>query len=178
MGEKWNAPHPFPFFCDFDPDLAEAVREGRRREFAKFPEFADPAARARIPDPLAVATFVSAKLDWSKIVEPEHAEWLAFYRALLAIRRREIVPRLAQLDATDARWQQHGGAIEVRWTLNDGAELRAILALNAGPTESIAIMTRGRPIFATAPDAAAARPIRALPPWFAAFFLNGPERRP
>ena len=34
MGEEWGAPQPFPFFCDFEGDLAEAVREGRREEFA------------------------------------------------------------------------------------------------------------------------------------------------
>jgi 1,4-alpha-glucan branching enzyme len=45
MGEEWGAQQPFPFFCDFDGDLAEAVREGRREEFARFPEFADPEQR-------------------------------------------------------------------------------------------------------------------------------------
>ena len=44
---------PFAFFCDFDPDLAAAVREGRRREFAHFPDFQDENARERIPDPTA-----------------------------------------------------------------------------------------------------------------------------
>ena len=42
MGEEWGATEPFPFFCDFDADLAEAVREGRRQEFARFPEYRDP----------------------------------------------------------------------------------------------------------------------------------------
>ena len=36
MGEEWAARQPFPFFCDFGPDLADKVREGRRREFARF----------------------------------------------------------------------------------------------------------------------------------------------
>ena len=61
-----RAAQPFPFFCDFGPDLADAVREGRRDEFARFPEFQDPAARERIPDPLADATFASAKLGWER----------------------------------------------------------------------------------------------------------------
>ena len=66
MGEEWGAPQPFPYFCDFGGELAEAVRKGRREEFARFPEFADPAMVARIPDPIAKATFLSAKLDWSR----------------------------------------------------------------------------------------------------------------
>ena len=41
MGEEWAASQPFPFFCDFGGELADAVREGRREEFAKFPEFQD-----------------------------------------------------------------------------------------------------------------------------------------
>ncbi len=178
MGEEWNAPHPFPFFCDFGPDLAEAVREGRRREFAKFPEFADPAARARVPDPLAVETYDAAKLDWSKLADSIHGEWLAFYRGLLDIRRREIVPRLARLDASIATWQMHNGdVVEVRWRL-DGAELQAILSLKAASVEGIEIAPAGRLLFATAPEAAATRPIRALQPWFAAWFLHDPEPRP
>ena len=51
MGQEWAAPEPFLFFSDLGPDLGPAVSEGRRREFERFPEFADPAARARIPDP-------------------------------------------------------------------------------------------------------------------------------
>jgi 1,4-alpha-glucan branching enzyme len=39
MGEEWAATSPFPFFCDFGSELADAVRQGRREEFAKFPEF-------------------------------------------------------------------------------------------------------------------------------------------
>src|SRR3546814_7850477 len=57
MGEEWAAPNPFPFFCDFHDELADKVREGRRREFARFPAFRDPAARERIPDPNAADTF-------------------------------------------------------------------------------------------------------------------------
>ena len=47
------------------------------------------------PDPLAVETFERSKLDWSRLGLPAHAAWLDLYRSLLAIRRREIIPRLA-----------------------------------------------------------------------------------
>ena len=98
MGEEWGARQPFPFFCDFDGDLADAVREGRRSEFARFPEFQDPEQRERIPDPLAEATFASAKLDWSAIDQAH----LAHYTALLAARREHIAPLLEQIT--------HGGS--------------------------------------------------------------------
>src|SRR5437764_1310833 len=94
MGEEWASRRPFPFFCDFGPPLDESVREGRRREFAHYPEFADPEAQRHIPDPNAEATFAAARLDWSEPREPEHASWLERHRKLLTIRHREIVPRL------------------------------------------------------------------------------------
>ena len=94
MGEEWAAEQPFPFFCDFDGELAEAVRRGRRKEFVRFPEFADPERAAKIPDPIAEATFRSAKLDWSRI----DADRLAFYRAVLAARREHVRPLLPEIE--------------------------------------------------------------------------------
>ncbi len=65
MGEEWGETRPFAFFTDFTGDLADAVREGRRREFRHFAAFDDPARRARIPDPNDPATFAASKLDWA-----------------------------------------------------------------------------------------------------------------
>ena len=49
MGEEWGSTKPFPFFCDFRGDLAEAVRSGRRKEFADaYARYGD-----EIPDPIA-----------------------------------------------------------------------------------------------------------------------------
>src|SRR5208282_3605028 len=92
MGEEWGAAQPFPFFCDFGPELADAVRKGRRDEFARFPEFQDPKTREHIPDPMAEETFASAKLGWEDIARAPHAGRLDWYRRALAIRHAEIVP--------------------------------------------------------------------------------------
>ena len=94
MGEEWSAEQPFPFFCDFEGELAKAVRNGRRKEFARFPEFSDPERVAKIPDPTAKATFLSAKLDWSR-VDPDR---LAFYRATLAARSEHVRPLLPEIE--------------------------------------------------------------------------------
>ena len=123
MGEEWAARQPFLFFCDFGDELACAVRDGRRAEFAGFPAFKDPAERARIPDPLAKQTFLASKLDWEDRHREPHAGWLAWYRRVLAIRRAEIVPLLGAID--------HGGryeivadaAVSVRWETFNGREL-------------------------------------------------------
>jgi malto-oligosyltrehalose trehalohydrolase len=95
MGEEWGETRPFAFFTDFHGELADAVREGRRREFRHFAAFERPETRARIPDPNAPATFEASKLDWSATATPEGGDWLAWTGSLLATRRQEIVPRLA-----------------------------------------------------------------------------------
>ncbi len=136
MGEEWAASQPFPFFCDFGGELADAVRKGRRKEFAKFPEFQNEKIRERIPDPQAEATFASAKLRWDEIGKEPHAGWLEWYRGLLATRRAEIVPRLAAIGGNAARFELIGEeAVLVRWRLGGGEELALAANLSATPRE-------------------------------------------
>jgi malto-oligosyltrehalose trehalohydrolase/4-alpha-glucanotransferase len=151
MGEEWAAAQPFPFFADFGPELAEAVRKGRREEFARFPEFQDPATRERIPDPTVEATFAAAKLRWEDVTQPEHADWLDWYRRVIAARHAEIVPRLAGLCA-DGRYEVLGeGAVVVRWPLGGGstltlaANLSDIRVEGFAPTSGRVIWREGEP---------------------------------
>lgn len=126
MGEETGSQTPFLYFTDHEPKLAEAVREGRRREFASFPQFADPAARERIPDPNAEATFEQSR----PAPGPDAEAWLALCRQMLALRRQHIVPRLA--GARSAGAQAIGAAaVTARWRMGDGAHLT--LACNLGP---------------------------------------------
>lgn len=89
QGEEWAAGSPFLYFTDHaDPTLGEAVRAGRRQEFAAFgwdPE--------DIPDPQDVNTFLRSRLDWSELDEAFHGRMLAWYQALLALRKRLPVSR-------------------------------------------------------------------------------------
>jgi maltooligosyltrehalose trehalohydrolase len=134
MGEEFGASQPFSFFCDFEPELAKLVCEGRRAEFARFPEFDDPARREQIPDPTAEQTFVSAKLDWGSATKGDHAEWTSLYRKLLDIRHREIVPRLR--GAHSGRYEVLGeGAVSVCWQMGDGAKLALLANLADKPLE-------------------------------------------
>jgi maltooligosyltrehalose trehalohydrolase len=143
MGEEFGASQPFPFFAHFGPELADAVREGRRAEFAKFPEFQDPQKRAAIPDPTSETTFKSAKLDWSEVKQETHAEWLAFYRELLVVRRREIVPRLKEIAGNSASYQVLGkGSVSVRWTMGDGSRLSLVANLSGERLSSVASQGR------------------------------------
>ncbi len=89
MGEEYGETNPFPYFVSHgDPELVEAVRRGRAEEFGLRPEDA--------LDPQAETTFVSAKLDWAKRAQGEHAALLDWYRALLGLRAER--PALSILD--------------------------------------------------------------------------------
>jgi maltooligosyltrehalose trehalohydrolase len=134
MGEEWGAPEPFLFFSDLGPDLAPKVAAGRRVEFARFTEFADPVTRERIPDPNAAETYRRSVLDWSRRRQPGHQEWLDLHRMLLDIRRREVVPLLAGGARPIAQWQALAEtALDVEWDFPGRGALRMLLNLGARP---------------------------------------------
>jgi malto-oligosyltrehalose trehalohydrolase len=122
MGEEFASLTPFLYFCDFHGGLADAVREGRRREFAAFERFASDEARRSIPDPNAEETFERSKLRWKDLEAPGHAAWLAFYRALLALRREHVRPRIARRHRS-AAFEARDDAVMVDWTFGDGSAL-------------------------------------------------------
>ena len=147
MGEEWAATQPFPFFCDFGPDLADAVRNGRREEFARFPEFQDPAMRERIPDPMAETTFGSAKLRWDDTTSGPHAERLGWYRRILATRHAEIVPRMAAI-RRGGRALPHGeGCVSVIWPIEGTGEALHLLANLSGNASGMMAPVPGRVIW-------------------------------
>ena len=88
MGQEWGAGTPFLYFCDHHSELGRAVTEGRRREFASFPQFSEAAAREAIPDPQAEATFRQSKLQWEETALPPHDGLLRLHRACLELRAR------------------------------------------------------------------------------------------
>jgi malto-oligosyltrehalose trehalohydrolase len=147
MGEEWDASQPFPFFCDFEGELGQAVREGRRAEFAHLPEFVDSESRHLIPDPLSDNTFDSAILRWDHCGRPEHEEWLRWYRHVLAVRRAEVLPCLRRLTGGESSYLIRGPqAITVQWLCAGGTLLR----LNANLSEFCCSgfpATTGRPIW-------------------------------
>jgi maltooligosyltrehalose trehalohydrolase len=117
MGQEWAASTPFLYFTAHEPELGEQVVRGRREEFKSFSAFADEAARERIPDPQAEASFMRSKLRWDERERAPHARVLSLYRALLALRRSDPVlshPSRAELSA-----RAHGPLLEVRRTLRD-----------------------------------------------------------
>jgi len=137
MGEEWAATQPFPFFCNFEPELAAAVREGRRAEFAKFPEFHDAEQRESMPDPAARETFLSAKLRWEDQREHPHAGWLEWYQRVLAVRHAKIIPRLSGARTGGHYEVLEERAVRVSWLLADGSELVLLANLKTTPSAAV-----------------------------------------
>jgi maltooligosyltrehalose trehalohydrolase len=142
MGQEWGAETPFLFFTDHHGELAEAVRQGRRREFAKFAAFADPARRKQIPDPNAITTFEASRPDPAA---PGHAAWLALHRDLLAIRARDIAPHMEGARSIDAEALGETG-VRASWRLGNGAVLT--IGANFGGT-ALPCPMHGDILFAT-----------------------------
>jgi maltooligosyltrehalose trehalohydrolase len=121
QGEEWGASSPFQYFTGHeDPALGEAVREGRRREFAAFgwePE--------RVPDPQSPETFTRSKLDWSERGRDPHASLLAWYRGLIQLRRATPALVDGRMDRVRTRVGEAGyllverGAITVACNLSE-----------------------------------------------------------
>ncbi|HTV49825.1 MAG TPA: malto-oligosyltrehalose trehalohydrolase [Steroidobacteraceae bacterium] len=171
MGEEWAASGPFPYFCDFGPDLAVKVREGRRREFSRFARFSDQRGLDQLPDPISTETVRAARLDWSELSIAAHARMLDHYRRLLAVRHREIMPRIPEIRSGRCIKLEPNGAFAVDWVLADGAMLHLLANLTARP---VPIVTRpfGRLIFATHPNIRAAVTRNELEPWSVTWLLE------
>jgi maltooligosyltrehalose trehalohydrolase len=119
MGEEWAASTPWQFFASFpDPELAGAVRRGRRAEFA-----AHGWGEGEVPDPMSPETVRRSTLNWAEVPEPAHQSMLELYQALIALRRQH--PELA--DPRLDRFMVGAGPGE-RWLVLYRGELR--LAVN------------------------------------------------
>jgi maltooligosyltrehalose trehalohydrolase len=160
MGEEWGSKAPFPFFCGFDGQLADAVRAGRRKEYAwAYARYGD-----EVPDPLASSTFQSALLDWDYCKHDAAKERLMLVRRLLATRQREIVPRLAGAAFGEAHAAENG-LLTARWRMGDGAALRLRANLSASATARQSAATEGKRIWG---DEAG----RLLAPWSVVWHLG------
>jgi len=150
MGEEYGAKQPFLYFTShLNAELADAVRRGRRAEFARFPAFSDPAARERIPDPNVEQTFLDS------IPKPDDetaVAWSERTKALLAIRHEHIVPRLQGCASLGAELIGRN-AVKARWKMGDGTVLMIAINLHDKPVtvafDKLADGKGGRVLFET-----------------------------
>jgi len=111
MGEEYGEEAPFTYFISFhDQNLIEAVRQGRRREFA------EAGFKEKLFDPGDEGTFFKAKLDWNKRNQGKHKILWSFYKKLLELRRN--IPALANLnrEGMDVEVQDHLIMVKRYWS--------------------------------------------------------------
>ncbi|WP_345473922.1 malto-oligosyltrehalose trehalohydrolase [Actinoallomurus oryzae] len=122
MGEEWGATTPWRFFTDHqEPDLARAVSEGRRREFATHGW-----ASEDVPDPQDPETYRRSVLDWTEPSRGGHRELLDWYRDLIALRRS--CPEL-----TDARLTEVEVEHDESWIVVYRGSVRVAANLGGDP---------------------------------------------
>jgi malto-oligosyltrehalose trehalohydrolase len=142
MGEEWKSRRPFLFFSDLEPPPGNAAEQ--RAEGLDAPRVED---WSSVPDPFDDSSYYDSRLDWSEAEQPEHRDWLAFYQALLELRRQEIVPRLGGIGGDCGSYRLlAGGALDVRWRLGDGAVLVLTANLQDAPAV-VAIPKQGRQLW-------------------------------
>jgi maltooligosyltrehalose trehalohydrolase len=101
MGEEWAASSPFQYFVSHtDPELAEAVRKGRKEEFAAFK------ADGEAPDPMAQETFDRSKLKWEEILQEPHKTMRAYYKALITLRKQNAVLQQLERNNLEAAYDE------------------------------------------------------------------------
>jgi maltooligosyltrehalose trehalohydrolase len=120
QGEEYAASTPFLYFADHeDAEMAKAVSEGRKKDFAAF-GFAD----KEVPDPEARETFDRSKLDWGEIDQGGHKEMLQWYRSLIHLRRRSISLNDGDMGHTKIRYSE-----EKRWLAMDRGGVQVLVNL-------------------------------------------------
>jgi maltooligosyltrehalose trehalohydrolase len=124
MGEEWSASTPWQYFTSHaEPELAETVRAGRRREFA-----AHGWAAEDVPDPQAEATVAASTLDWTELDQPAHIRMLDWYRNLVALRRAEPWLSDPRLDLVSVSYDAEAG-----WLVVSRGPLRVVCNLAPEP---------------------------------------------
>ena len=142
MGEEWGTLRPFPFFCDFTGELANAVRTGRKREFADAYRHED--RDGEVPDPLSEETFRAAVLDWDERAQPRHRTRLELVTTLLRTRAQHVTALLAPNAPASADARVDGDVLIAPWAFPAGtlalmANLSDVEADNAGNLKGTAI---------------------------------------
>jgi maltooligosyltrehalose trehalohydrolase len=109
MGEEYGELHPFQYFVSHtDTELAEAVRKGRKAEFAAFH------TEGEAPDPVSVETFNQSKLQWDLLSDEPHKTMFHYYQALIDLRKHELSLKHLERQQLDAQANESENALLLR----------------------------------------------------------------
>ena len=134
MGEEYGETAPFQYFIDHgDPDLVDAVRKGRKREFAHFGW-----REEDLPDPYDAATFERSRVHPGPQKTSGHRTMLQWTRALIGL--RTSIPALGAVGSNKlgyaVRAFEHERVLVVHRWGDSGPAALIVLGFNAGPTSA------------------------------------------
>ncbi|MCW2867350.1 MAG: maltooligosyl trehalose hydrolase [Marmoricola sp.] len=159
MGEEWAASSPFQFFTSHpEPELADAVRNGRRAEFATH-GWGD----QEVPDPQDPATYERSKLVWDELGTGRHAVVLAAYQELGRLRR--ALPAL-----TDPAFTSLSAEVHDRVLVLTRGDL--VLAVNVGDASAEVTLDEAGVVLFTTPTPAVVDGTRLTLPAHAGVLLG------
>ncbi|HEY3931814.1 MAG TPA: DUF3459 domain-containing protein, partial [Verrucomicrobiae bacterium] len=161
QGEEWGASTPFFYFTDYqEPELANAVREGRCKEFAAFGWKPEDTA-----DPQALKTFEKSKLNWPEISHAPHAEILDWHKKLIQLRRDEADLSDGRLDCVKIRYDEFAC-----WLVMERGDI-SVVSNFASHSQSIPLrVEKHKTLLASEPGINAASGSVFLPPESVAIF--------
>jgi maltooligosyltrehalose trehalohydrolase len=138
MGQEFGATTPFFYFTSFiGADLAQAVSEGRKREYESF------LSDQPFSDPQAFETFARSRLNWNELQEPEHAAILDFHRSLMALRRRHSCLSNCRKDLTKVEYHEAEGWMTLTRADPSGSEALMLCNLSCD-ARSVPLPSPGR----------------------------------
>lgn len=138
MGEEGQVRTPFPFFVDLSEQAAQAKREERYKQMREM--FKETIPPKGLPDPNAVETFASAKLDWTHFATKSGRAALERFRTLAHFRRDMVWP-LTATTCLDARTARQGNALIITWQFDAGSLTMAINPQDV-PTDIACVIDR------------------------------------
>jgi maltooligosyltrehalose trehalohydrolase len=115
MGEEWSEPNEFLYFVSHtDKDLSEAVRKGRKKEFAAFH------TQGEAPDPVSKESFLRSKIQWTLIGEGQHKIMLEYYKALIQLRKtNEVLKEPARKNLEVIPYKEQNSLLLKRWNARE-----------------------------------------------------------
>ncbi len=127
MGEEFGCEQPFYFFCDLEEKLSKSVKEGRLKEFSHFlpPTLDTPNLfHSKIPDVTSEKVFIDSKLNWDCIKNLKNNKILNFYKKMLEIRKKHIIPLIPEIEHSKTKYKIiNDNAFWVKWKIKNGEYL-------------------------------------------------------
>lgn len=174
MGEAWGNQQPFLFFCDFSPPLRQKITTARQQLFEKDAQMHTTTPEKRSDfDPMNTESFKKSKLKWSEMSTLPAQDWLDYYRKLIELRRKIILPRLKNLADGSAHFKiEKNSLLTVIWPLHQNASL--VVLANLCSQHSLKTITPpGELFFSTDVNPShTSNPSSLMPSWSVYWYLD------